>query len=172
MTLTRNGITVTVKPDYRTSDPGEWANEDAFLVVFPGKYMKQSREGYQSAEEAHETAKAEGKMLLPVCGYFYDAPYLYLGRNAVCLWEDDTYHGQAGYIVVDPNAVCDPEFAAQSVVETWNIHFAYDVWAVSAKHPTLGDKACVGIYGFDAALDAAHEFYEALLPPPKVFWTC
>jgi len=182
LSLTRNEVTINIEYDQFAESPDVWGNEDIFLVAFDNRYFSVHREGYRSPEEARETATAEGKLLFPVSAYIHSGIALYLGTHKTCPWDS----GFIGYIVVDPNAfsgrALDQQRAAEGLVETWNQYCSGDVYFVRAEHAASGEEeACGGIYGLEAALETAHEVYEALVQPiqpmlkscpPQVYWTC
>jgi len=175
--LTRNEVNVLIERDVYEESPDQWGNDDIFLVAYNDRYFSVHREGYRSPEEARETAKAEGKLLFPLSAHIHSGIRLYLGTHKTCPWDS----GQVGYIVVDPNDIPNPQAAAEALVETWNQYCAGDVYGVSAEHHAAPVESCCGIYGLEAALETAHEFYEALVQPiqpmlktcpPQVYWTC
>ena len=178
LSLTRNEVNVLIERDVYAESPDQWGNDDVFLVAFNDRYFSVHREGYSSPEEARETAKAEGKVLFPLSAHIHGGIRLYLGTHRTCRWDS----GMVGYIVVDPNDIPNPEAAAEALVATWNTYCAGDVYVVSADHPrALYEEIVGGVYGHDAALECAHEYYEKLVQPiqpmlktcpPQVYWTC
>ncbi len=176
LSLTRNEVTVLIERDVHAESPHQWGNDDVFLVAF-NRYFSVHREGYRSFEEARETTQREGKVLFPLSAHIHSGIHLYLGTHKTCQWDS----GMVGYIVVDPNDIPKPEAAAEALVATWNTYCSGDVYSVCAEHPASDVESCFDIYGLDAALAQAHEFYESLVQPiqpmlktcpPQVYWTC
>ncbi len=178
LSLTRNEVNVQIERDVYAESPDQWGNEDIFLVAFHDRHFSVHREGYHSFEGALATAKEEGKLLVPVFAHIHSGIMLYLRANNPCPWDS----GFVGYVVVDPNEVPNPDAAAEALVETWNTYCSGDVYVVSADHPrALYEEIVGGVYGLDAALETAHEFYEKLAQPiqpmlktcpSQVYWTC
>lgn len=147
--ITYRGVDIEVCYDTDPSSPGDWGNDDRFLV-YDHRDFSVERKGFDPTDIFEQTSESkkffyDGYFVFPVFAYIHSGVSLSLGRTSYpfsCRWdtsmegfalikqEKGTYHRESA------------RKAAEGLVEEWNMYLSGDVYGYDSEY-----GGCWGFYG-------------------------